>query len=503
MKYKPSAYVSWIHHLKNYDENITPVAIGNDCIQIKVHPSHPELVINNKDDLYLSVDKEDKTKQLYFYSLAWFIPLLMYGSEEELIASLGLIDGLLNIDNDKTNSAWNMLWDDHAISERLCVLIEIKKALNLTGELSAKIENHLKLIYSKLSLFFSDSRWDHNNHRLFHFFAAYVYFDYLQEVRNRERCKKLFEDFVISLIDLETGFSREQSLAYCTFDLNFIKNIYESFYAIEQNSSINIGDLYEKLNHHLVSLSFPDGVIPASGDTVCGGQLSSIQKKIFINEPKLYWKNLDGLGYFRGASENGIFHFLMISHNAESGHGHFSPSHFDLWVRDFGVLLTDCGGPYKYGDKLRYDWFKSAKGHNSLYLEGGGCLNDIDVRISEKREWVKSFCDYTYARHQRDLFSSGAEFFLHESVFSKEKKWSISYNFAENITICKLSEGLFELKNENSKKILLETNFPSSSISLEETFRCIGHSKKISAPSLIFHGDMIGINWCLNFKIWE
>lgn len=79
------------------------------------------------------------------------------------------------------------------------------------------------------------------------------------------------------------------------------------------------------------------------------------------DEQVFYWKNLERLGHYRGCSPNKKFHYHLLSHNAESAHGHKSPLHLDLWVEGIGMIFVDSGGPYRYSDKLRYSWFMAQK----------------------------------------------------------------------------------------------------------------------------------------------
>ncbi|WP_444924285.1 heparinase II/III family protein [Microbulbifer sp. DLAB2-AF] len=493
MEYKPSPYVSWIKHLDDYNDKNKVISLMSNCTEILVHPCHKPLSIESESDVYQALDKEDKTIQLYFYSLAWIIPVLESSDCEKIIAALQIIHKVLDITPEEERmGAWNMLWDDHAICERSCVLLEIRKycdALNLDNNLSKKIDAHIDEIQNRLNSFIKDDKWANNNHRIFHLLAAFINSDSNGDLNRKEELRFCIADFINSLMDRDTGFALEQCIAYCFFDLIVIKNVIETMSLLSAELDFDVGLIEKNMNAHMASLSFPDGTLPASGDTTLGRNLSGHQKK-FTPEPNQlvsYWERLDKIGYFRGRANDDSVHFLTLSHNAESAHGHFSPLHTDVWFQDFGCLIVDSGGPYKYGSKLRYNWFKAANGHNSLAIKNNNHQDIVDISLVAliNRTGFVGHSKSKSSNHLRSIFTYSDTIIIHESITS-DSDWSLYYNFSESCELRQVQDGVFEItKSDCINKIIIRLTIDNTDINIIETERCVGHSKIVKAPSLV------------------
>ena len=508
LDFKPSPYVNWIKHLADYPFDADILTLGHDRYSVLVHPGHKPLVIRLDDDIYQSLDKNDKTVQLYFYSLAWVIPVLQEGNGDKIDAALAILGEILDIaPSQERVGAWNMLWDDHAICERLCVLLEINKYFSSGGLDNAfleKIGSHTQEISRRLIEILEDDRWKNNNHRLFHLLAAFIYADYCEDEARKAELRTLIEDFVVSLIDIETGFSLEQSISYCFFDLVIVKKVLATMSMLSAGLDINVDLIEENLNLHMAALSFPDGSLPASGDSPLGRSLSDFQKKFMPAQDAIAscWGRLDRIGYCRGSSADGEVHFLTLLHNAESAHGHSSPLHTDVWIRGFGLLLVDSGGPYKYGSKPRYDWFRAARGHNSLSLvkKNEQPLEDISVDFLAGRSSLKGRATFKTSSHDRMLFAYPGRLMIHELI-SSDDDWEMYYNFSQGCQVNQLSKGSFEINRPGfSEKILLETNVDPRCLELVETERCTGHGQSVSAPSLVVSSSANIGSYFINFS---
>lgn len=508
--YQPSPYVTWIKHLSDYYDKTNDgiICVDGDNVTILVHPSRPKVNFNISKNIYQELDKQDKTLQLYFYSLVWVLPVLSHSSPKLIDFSLVIIDKILAISAvDERADCWNMLWDDHAICERLCVLLEIKKFLRLDKikiQLLNAINIHIDKIVALLEKILIDEKWHNNNHRIFHLLASFIYESDAGNENKKNKSKLLIESFINFLFNRETGFSLEQSIEYCFFDIAITKKVINSIAQISANVDIDISEIENNFNSHIAALSFPDGSLPASGDTPHGKVLPIWHLKRFSN-PKdrhLFWNRLDSIGYVRGCSFDESVHFLTLAHNAESAHGHSSPLHTDVWFKDFGHLLVDSGGPFKYGSKLRFEWFKAAKGHNSLSIRSGGklSLKNININPQKNRASFSGSAEYSGASHNRTLFSYSDELIIHEDVFS-EQDFQIFYNFQVGCTIVKIKSGTFEISNaQSSFKIVLTTNLDPLIINIHQTERCTGHAISLSAPSLVVSVPASSIGYFLSFR---
>ncbi|WP_444908838.1 heparinase II/III domain-containing protein [Microbulbifer sp. TRSA005] len=479
--------------MDDYIDNDKVISLMNSCTEILVHPCHKPLSIESENDVYQALDKEDKTIQLYFYSFAWIIPVIESGDSEKTIVALQIIHKVLNITpEEERTGAWNMLWDDHAICERLCVLLEIRKytdSLNFDDQLSKKIDFHVDEIKNRLNGFIKDDKWSNNNHRIFHLLAAFIHSESSGDIIRKEELRLCIADFIDSLIDRDTGFALEQCITYCFFDIIAIKNVIETMSRLSAELDFDIGLIEKNMNYHMASLSFPDGTLPASGDTTLGRTLSNHQKKFIPEADQLvsHWERLDKIGYFRGRANDDTVHFLTLSHNAESAHGHHSPLHTDVWFQDFGGLLVDSGGPYKYGSKLRYDWFKAANGHNSLAVKNDNHQDIIDLSLVAllNRTGIVGHSKSKSSNHLRSIYAYSDTIIFHESI-SSDNDWELYYNFAENCGLRQIREGVFEIsKPDCINRIILRLTMDNTDINFLETERCVGHSKIIRAPSLV------------------
>lgn len=509
VEYSPSPYVTWIKHIADYPQNAEVMVIRDQKVEVLVHPSHQPMIIPSSGSVYEVIDKEDKTVQLYFYSLGWIIPVLSGSDEQKIAASLKVVDSILDITTDEERSgAWNMLWDDHAICERLCVLLELKElpivSSVLGKEVKQKIDGHVKEIKKYLTVILDNEKWKNNNHRVFHLLAAFIYAHANNDKEEKSSFRGQIESFINELIDEETGFCLEQSIAYCFFDLVIVKNIIETMSGLLAELNVDAELIENNLNSHMAAISFPDGSMPASGDSAHGRVLSPYQKKFMPEKVAMaeYWRRLDRIGYYRGCAKDDSVHFLMLSHNAESAHGHASPLHTDVWFADFGFLMVDAGGPYKYGTKIRYQWYRAARGHNSLSLKASNQQNlkKLSIAVDCNRSELRGEASFKSSSHSRSLFAYSNELYIHEAVTANEE-WEIYYNFAEGCEITPLQEGEYAItKHGCDGRLMLNTNLNHASLAIQQTERCIGHSKSVSAPSLVVSGNADVIGWRLSIK---
>lgn len=492
LEYTPSPYVTWIKHLSDYRIDSDVLVEKDEGLEIIVHPGHKSLCVPHAGSLYEVIDKEDKTIQLYFYSIAWVIPVLIQGDEEKIAAALGLVGNIVDIAPEEERSdVWNMLWDDHAVCERLCVIIELlSNDLPSLSSSEDKLGRHLEKTYQYIEKLVASDRWLNNNHRLFHLLAAFVYHHHKGDSGKVEEFVSYISDFCHNLIDVETGFAREQCISYCFFDINVVEKVIKALSGLSVGVDFDVHAAHRNLLSHVNALAFPDHTLPASGDTPCGLKLSDFQKKHRVPEIELHehWRRLEKLGFYRGESESKDVQFLMLEHNGESGHGHHSPLHMDVWFANFGPVLVDCGGPYKYGNSERYNWFRASRGHNSLSISGVDFSSCSKFRILMKpcRSQIVGFVDYGDSVHSRVVCSARSKFFINEFV-SSEKPWMIYYNFASNLVIADLDVDAKSLVLESASGEKLSVTICSNEldIEIEDTKRCVGHASADYGPSLI------------------
>lgn len=506
LKYKPTPYVTWIKHLSDYKPESEILIERDECFEILVHPGHKHLCIPKSDKLYRVVDREDKTIQLYFYSLAWIIPVLTQGDHHSVDAALGIVESIISIAPEEERSgAWNMLWDDHAVCERLCVIIELLKNTSILLDTNRdKFQEHLEKTYRYIVKLVSSERWLNNNHRLFHLLASFVYHHSKGDSEKIDEFAGHISNFCRSLIDIETGFAREQCISYCFFDIDVVGKVIKTLSLLSVRVDFDFDKCHKNLLHHVNAIAFPDSSLPACGDTPYGLKLSSFQSKHAIEDSVLHehWERLECLGYYRGESPEKSVQFLMLSHNGESAHGHYSPLHTDLWFSNFGAVLVDCGGPYSYGDKERYNWFRASRGHNALSIDGLDSLsvNDIKISTSSGRDGVVGFVNYSNSSHGRSIKTNSESFLINDFVFSANN-WRVYYNFAPGLSLkfTGNNSGEMILANRYGRKILVQTTSENIIFDIETTKRCVGHSKFEYGPTLALSSSSCVSHYSIKF----
>lgn len=452
--------------------------------------------------LFELLDSQDKTLQLRFFSFTWLVPVLVNGGPEEFSKAMKLLEEFLDFESEQSLEKGNMIWDDHALSWRLSFLLELRGAasiglVSLNETLDSKIDYHIRKIEPALKDVLSTSRWHNNNHRLFHLMAYLILSHSKSDLERVQMITLEIEDFINKLIDMDTGFSKEQSISYLGFDLRLIKRVALSIEEISGSIKVDPESLQQAFQKHLCALSFPNGDLPSSGDSVLGMRLTKNQlnQRTELHNFNSLWSSLDKLGYHRGSSQDDEFHYLLLSHNAESAHGHHSPLHLDLWAKNFGNLLVDSGGPYKYGDPLRDSWFRAPRAHNSLSFPSSNKndLKDVSVEVAgQTRNKATAVAEFGTALHKRRLIANDDNIFLIESVESNGE-WEIYYHFDVDTELFKISDNEFVIRKHSygsSIKINVIRTDQNSNLESTKTYRCIGHQEKKLAPSLLLkaHG---------------
>lgn len=503
MKNKPFKYSEWIKHAYDFEEGVSPVEyVGNEVL-VMAHPAHPKVSLNLEDDVVAQVYALPKSLQLYFFGLVW-VGFCNLEDDAEWSAVKKILLSLF--DYAKSNPKLHkkeMVWDDHALSERACVLIYLKQALRRKHVLS-DIDYHLKILIGNLDVILASKKWEGNNHRVFHLCAKWCLQKYyVSDEASANFYLEKIEDFFFTLIDIETGLSVEQSVSYYNFDVILLKMV-SSF--LDSNGDgfsdfrLDFKVIEKKKNMHIKALAFPDGQLPASGDTPLGISVSSPS---FTNSERYQlWKGLERMGHFRGCSENEKFHYHILNHNAEAAHGHHSPLHLDLWVEGIGMVLVDSGGPYKYGDKLRYEWFRSPKAHNTInFIHAENLLKQYSVSVSHINDELKGIVQCGDDFFYRSI-SVNDDFFHVVDKVAITSEWSLSWHFSSFVDVIKVASGEFDII---CKDMVLKLSISSDSnldINLCDGFLTYRGGEKVVAPYIFIKGTgSTVINTTFNFGV--
>jgi hypothetical protein len=481
-------YYIWTKHYDDLLKLDLPVIEKktNLVYSIIVHPAHPPVLINVKEDILEQVRKLEKSTQLYFFGLIW-MSFLHVDEHKELL--IGILNQFCSAKRPSyKRMRRDMLWDDHAVSERASVLSTFL-SLNVANEIAEeklleKIYSHIEDCKKAIESFVESNEWDKNNHRIFHLCAALALSDFFKNEAGVVSYANLLKDTLSSLFHIDSGISVEQSVSYYSFDLILLKKVFDYVDGIGLCiADINYKDVFLANKSSMSFLAFPDGQLPASGDTPLGFSI----KKPFYDESAIpsIKKNLADLGHFKITSKNKMMSVHMIAHNAESAHGHNSPLHFDFWVKGIGQVLVDSGGPYLYGNKLRYDWFRHIKAHNCLFPASGDYKSALAFAAYLNDDEIEGGVLNKSYMHLRRLCIFDSYLKIEEKVRCKGE-WKLNYHFAPgNLTFS--DKGCVVYEAERGR---VELFFDSTlDASLEEGYRTYGRGKKVLAPYLSIAGS--------------
>ena len=478
-------YITWIAHAHLY-KNKKVIENYNEEIQILVHPKHPRVCLNlGQENIVEQVAKLPKSIQLYFYSCVWMNFALKDDTDSDFLIDFILLPILEYCEINSIYSTADMVWDNHAISDRACVFLQLSKMPKLSL-IKVKIENHLNLIKQNLNIILNSKKWASNNHRVFHLCAAYCLAKFFTKNKQKEKFYlSELELFIKSLIDIPTGLSVEQSISYYYFDIQLCQLVLNFIRDTGNNLSFSIEDITSNQDRHLQSLAFPDGMLPASGDTPF-----DFKRHIDLSpdEQVFYWKNLERLGHYRGCSPNKKFHYHLLSHNAESAHGHKSPLHLDLWVEGIGMIFVDSGGPYRYGDKLRYSWFMAQKAHNTInFLYPNNANEKSQIIVKNKQDHLMALYTQINSFLVRKLQSAN-NFFCINDLINAGTNWELNFHLSPSVSLEQMDTNTFKIIGEG-KQLSMVFELPSDvNLGLYKSYLTTGTGQKQLTTSLEISG---------------
>lgn len=481
-------YTEWIEKDTDYCNGFDSLTLS-ECrnnIKINVHSKFPLIEINLKENIIAQIRKLENSHQMYFYSLYWllFTDKNLYRNEINII-----LNEIIEYSISTLYQKDDFCWDDHAISERISVLLEIIEDDDFYFD-RKKTLIHLESLYKTVLNFLDMKKFEQNNHKIFHYCAIISFNSYhLKDSIIKVNLEELENSFK-QLIDIKTGFSFEQAISYYNFDLILLRRVEEFLKSISLNFyNLSYLEIFNKNRIYLSLLSFPDGSLPSSGDTPIDYKIN--EADINMNNKLGLYKNLDLLGHYRGSSKDDKIHYHFLKHNNESTHGHKSPLHIDLWWEEFGEVLVDSGGPYKYGDKLRFSWFTQEIAHNCVHF-------DTKNNLEKEYIYINRFNDHTFdgARiseenyHYRSLSSINNLFLIEDKIISNSE-WILSFHFQVGIDCYMLNQkNSFEIINKEGNKLLFTINGLTEDIEVElkKTYRTKVNPRKLLANSIILAG---------------
>jgi len=383
---------------------------------------------------------ELKSWRMYFQSLNWLHGYrLAYdkGAEEALGTMVGILNDWWSKNHASVGPA-KMVWDDHATSDRLaniCSIITLfDDPYQAIPELDAMVKKHVETLVG----FYDSKKWIRNNHAVFHVgalldahlmgFSERLGIDCLQVAT------AYLDEFIDAVINEDSGFSVEQSMFYHQFLVRILRPVLRF---ARETGVLQIGHVQsaiDRVEAFAKLVSTKDGTTFALGDTSFSFRFPMVAEED-VAKDGIYCYPASGIGIFRNCSDGEEHLGLFSCPPRKAAHGHFEALNFVL-IRDGQKLLIDSGGPYAYGDKLRYDYFRAAVAHNVPRIKGqnGWQESTIQGHGDEDRSWIIASSSQGDARLTRTIINlDNGDFLVADSMKSPSQvpliiPWHIAPN---------------------------------------------------------------------------
>ncbi|MFP3881769.1 MAG: heparinase II/III family protein [Actinomycetota bacterium] len=386
---------------------------------VKVFRAQPEVEIGFEPNWTIDPLKS-QTWRLYYHGLTWLLAVAWEIDHGEDIESAqaylrDVIRSYLR-DNVFAEGTDEMAWDDHAAADRLTILSYLW--LGYLGPASLvereEIENAAGIHVQQLLEFYESERWIASNHGLFHSLAllnaALVFPDSKWAEKARRSGAEYLRDTVDAIIDRTEGISTEQSSHYHQFALRSLRSMREFLDANFPDLCEFVAGVTDKMVDFNLCIRGDRNAMPAIGDSRFADQIPSDCLTVEPGEaPSAHLEYIEsggrvgmpfedlvvyprtGLAVFReGEPPNAPSRALFVLHPERVGHGHFDALNITLHLSGQDVLI-DSGGPYKYGDSLRFGYFAASRAHNVLLVDGAGheaATEICDWRSTKGLHWV-------------------------------------------------------------------------------------------------------------------
>ena len=332
----------------------------------------------------------DETWSFYFNGLSWLYSHLWaidYLNEKPDVMFKIIKQYHKHIFSENPNK---MVWFDHATSDRLSILsvVSLHPCISLADENTRNIIDEMLSIHIEKIIEFKDSRkWINSNHGVFHSLALLnsslvrSVTDSGSDIKNQGL--EYLSDTLSTILSKNEHISLEQSAYYHQLAISLIESLEPV-----QLSELKIDKMYfiEKMRDSNHWLTCTDKKLIAIGDT---SVISNISPKHYpINQPKQFAKTFfeSGISFSKYKAKDGWNHFSFLHREKRAPNGHFDALSITL-SKGNKEFIIDSGGPYRYGDALRFSYFMSSYAHNVATINGqrhesGAVLIDSEL-ISE------------------------------------------------------------------------------------------------------------------------
>lgn len=342
----------------------------------------------------------NKTWRLFYHTLSWLVALVWgadHGPSPET-ARLRIAEAVSSyLDaNVFSTPADKIAWDDHATADRLAILCHLwRRILSHPNVLidRFRLVRAAEIHVDKLVEFYQSRRWLTSNHGLFHSFAllsfALTFGDSSHSHRARSIGSEYLREVVSNLVDTTEGISLEQSLYYHQFGLKLLRQARSFLDRSYPDLATVLDGVTDGMVDFNLCVRLPGDVMPAIGDTQVGARIPQDCLQPAPGETSEYLTYIDsggdggkpfprlmvypnaGYAVFRHGEvwEGKVTRSVFLFQPERLAHGHFDALSLTLHILGTDVLV-DSGGPYAYGDPLRFAYFMASHAHNVVLVNG-------------------------------------------------------------------------------------------------------------------------------------
>ena len=364
---------------------------------------HPEVELT-PDPTWTADPLNNKTWRLRYHALSWLVAYAWgidngRDTETALRRIVDVVSRYLPA-NVFSPAADTMAWDDHATAERLAILAHLwagylsePDPLVDHDQFLSACERHV----DKLVEFYESTSWHHSNHGLFHALAMLSFASVFPESQMADTARTIGSDYlktvVANLVDIDEGVCLEQAPSYHEFDLRLLRSTHEFL----SRRYPELAHLVDRVTDRMVDFNLcvrtAQNVMPAIGDTHLTAKFSpgclspapgeEVTDHVAYIEsrgergtpypPLVVYPN-SGYSVFRrgevfdGDEDGEVTRGIFVHHPERIAHGHWDALSLTLHIAGRDVLV-DSGGPYAYGDPLRFTYFMLSRAHNVVLID--------------------------------------------------------------------------------------------------------------------------------------
>ncbi len=339
----------------------------------------------------------NKTWGLYFNSLNWLYAIF-WGYDNnfennEFMENI-VVDYCNYLDNGEVNE---MAWFDHTTSDRLCflsALIAHPIYVDFANTNKLLIEEIIFKHVTKIREFYDSKFWYNSNHGVFHALAILNICQFEPFSKSDYGLKKFGEKYLqISLkgiISIDDAFTLEQSMYYHQLAIGLLETIPDEMLEIASLET-DVKKLIERMIESNYWITYDERVMVPLGDTAFGASVPLDYMPRHKPKDKFKTFPICGVSIYKYENKNNLCdHVTFLHQDHRAPHGHFDALSVTI-CHDNIPFLIDSGGPFKYGDPLRFSYFMSNRAHNNLILNN--CVHQSfarDIVFSSPHEMLQT-----------------------------------------------------------------------------------------------------------------